>query len=135
MAQKRERRGYELKALFWGRPIRPFHLAVFISTGAVGITNLDGAGTVLSGATSYVVGGVASISAILLITGWWFKKDVFAEWGLLLAAGMWASRATFAFLSHAHNEWFTIAISFAWFVGAAGAYLLERYDHVISDRE
>lgn len=128
-----QRRGYELKSLFWGRPVRPFHLAVCISTGAVFITNLDGLGTVLEGAVAYLVGAVAGVSALLLFLGWWFEKDVLAEWGLLLAAGTWSSRAMFAYLTHA--GWFATTVSIAWVIGATGAYLLERYDHVISDEE
>ena len=133
MSQKRERRGYELKSLFWGRPIRPFHLAVCIATSAVAITNIDGVGTVLTGTVSLVVGSIALVSASLLFIGWWINKDIFAEWGLLLAAGMWGSRAVFAWLSGA--GWFSTTLSIAWLIGSTGAYLLERYDHVISDED
>ena len=121
------RRGYELKTPFIGRPVRPFHFAVFIATGAVAVTNIDGEGTLLFGYASHTVGGLAGVAAVLLLAGWVTQRDRLAEWGLLLAAGMWASRAVFAALSG--TGWFAVTLSVAWLVGSAGAYLLERYDH------
>jgi hypothetical protein len=128
------RRGYELKSLFWGRPIRPFHLAITISTATVGIANLFFDGIVLTGDTGNFVGVVACISAILLVFGWWFNNDWAAEWGLLLSAGCWGSRAMFALLT-AENPIASSLLSFAWIVGASGAYILERYDHEIGKVE
>lgn len=124
----RIRRGYELKTLFWGRPVRPFHLAIAISTGTIALTNLFFSGIILSGTLGDVVGVTAAISCALLFIGWWGDNDWCAEWGLLLASGAWASRATFAILVN-KDEWNGILLSFAWLIGASGAYMLERYDH------
>jgi hypothetical protein len=121
------RKGYELRTPFLGRPVRPFHFAVFIATAALAATNIDGVGTILTGPASHIVGVVASLAAALLLVGWVTEADRPAEWGLLLAAGVWVSRATFATLVGA--GWFAVALSSAWAVGAGGAYLLERADH------
>lgn len=128
MAQKWNRRGYELQTLFWGRPVRPFHLAVAIATSTVAISNLLFEGIVLQDNIGNIVGTVSLMASAFLVTGWWFGKEWLAEWGLILATGTFAARAAFSVLSvQAFNSFF---LSIAWTVGAGGAYLLERYDNV-----
>lgn len=133
------RRGYELNQLFFGRPIRPFHLAVMLSTGTVGYTltkNYDE-----TGRTAFLLGVIAFIASGFLFLGWWIKPNWnldqrwFAEWGLLLALGVWLSRAFYVLISDysglLNNTAASIILSVAWAVGSGGAYLLERYDHVM----
>jgi hypothetical protein len=81
-------------------------------------------------------------SAVLLTVGWWWRNEWCAEWGLLLATGAWVSRAVYISLAGTGFLGYTDAplqvsvvsaiVSLAWAVGAAGAYLLERYDHELA---
>jgi hypothetical protein len=137
---KRIRRGYELKTLFFGRPIRPFHLAVTIATLVVAITNLTNSpDTFLLHASSNVLGAFALCSVVLLTIGWWFTNDWSAEWGLLLAVGVWVTRGVYIGITDdglfVVGTVAAVVLSLAWAVGAGGAYILERYDHIISDEE
>lgn len=132
------RRGYELKTLFFGRPIRPFHLAVTIATAVIAMSNLtDSPETFLLHTSSNVLGAVALTSAILLTVGWWYTNDWAAEWGLLTAVGVWVSRAVYIAITDdglfVIGTLAAVVLSLAWAVGAGGAYLLERYDHVIGE--
>jgi len=134
------RRGYELKTLFFGRPVRPFHLAVAIATFVVALSNLtvhNQNETFLLHTSSLALGFIALLSSLFLIIGWWFRNEWFAEWGLLLAVGVWISRAVYIGLTDDGllilGTAAAVILSLAWAVGAGGAYVLERYDHVISD--
>lgn len=124
----RLRRGYELGVHVFGRPVRPFHLAVMTATGAVAVANVFFGGVVLTGDASVFVGWIATASCVLLFAAWVTRRDTLAEWGLLLAVFVWASRAMFAVIIG--SGWFAVTVSLAWVIGAAGAYLLERADHV-----
>lgn len=134
------RRGYELKRLFLGRPIRPFHLAVMLATGTVGYTLLRSFSDE-KGGMAFLLGIIASIASGFLFLGWWVKpnwkldQQWFAEWGLLLALGVWLSRAFYVLISDysgvLNNTAASVILSVAWAVGSGGAYLLERYDHVM----
>ena len=128
------RRGYELDTLFWGRPVRPFHLAVTIATAVIAWTLLTTTPLQVWPHTAvHAVGALAGVGAVSLLVGWWWRSERFAEWGLLLATGVWASRAVYAALSGEGllivDQWPSVLLSLAWAVGAGGAYLLERYDH------
>jgi hypothetical protein len=134
----RIRRGYELKTLFFGRPVRPFHLAVTIATAVVALSNLTNSPeTFLLHTSSNILGAIALTSAILLTIGWWYTNDWAAEWGLLLAVGVWLSRGIYIGLTDdgllVLGTLAAVVLSFAWAIGAGGAYLLERYDHVIGE--
>ena len=110
----------------WG--VHPFHLALTVSSGTVAVTNLFSHGIILVGAVGDYVGVVAGVAAIVLFAGWVLRRPGLTEWGLLLAAGAWTSRAMFAFLTSS-DPWPTMLLSSAWAVGAAGAYIMERRDH------
>lgn len=124
-----------MDALFFGRPVRPFHLAVTIATAVIAVS-LTGSGQDVGwpdGAESIILGVAAAGSAASLTVGWWFRSDWFAEWGLLLAVGVWISRAVYVLISSdtgiLNNPVLSSLLSVAWAVGAGGAYLLERLDH------
>ena len=140
------RRGYELQHLFLGRPIRPFHLAVMLATGTIAYTQLMSHNPGRYGMcncdwTGHALGWVAAAAAVFLFLGWWIKPEWrgnqkwLAEWGLLLAVGVWLTRTVYVLISDAggllNNPVASAVLSFAWAVGAGGAYLLERYDHVM----
>jgi hypothetical protein len=136
--KNRVRRGYELESLFLGRPVRPFHLAVTIATGVIAWTLLtDGKMDWVYHSAAHLIGLTAAVSSIFLTIGWWFRKEWFAEWGLLLATGVWASRAVYAAFAGQGllviNQWASMLLSIAWAIGAGGAYLLERYDDEMSN--
>jgi hypothetical protein len=131
------RRGYELKTPFLGRPIRPFHFAIAISTAVIAwLCFMVENDTWSVTAAGHVLGTSAVISTSFLTIGWWRTSDWFAEWGLLTAAGVWSTRAFYIFLTGETvinmNKTASILLSVAWVIGALGAYVLERYDHVES---
>ena len=133
----RVRRGYELKSLFFGRPIRPFHLAVTIATLVVAVSNLFAHqdATFLNHTSSSILGAIALAAVIFLFIGWWRTNDFAAEWGLLLATGVWLSRAVYIAITENNllvlGTLASVVLSLSWAIGAGGAYLLERYDHVV----
>jgi hypothetical protein len=139
------RRGYELNSLFFGRPIRPFHLAVMLATGTIAYTLLfrhtrETSGFCQCDATGHLLGYVAVASAVFLLVGWWFRKEWFAEWGLLLAVGVWVTRMVYVLINSEstgtfNSTWASAFLSAAWAIGAGGAYLLERYDHMMEEEE
>jgi hypothetical protein len=132
------RRGYELRGLFLGRPIRPFHFAVTIATTVIAVALLE-TGTMdwFPHSVVHVVGAFSLMASVFLSYGWWFRNDTAAEWGLLIACGVWVSRAFYALIGGEGlliaNQWTSFFLSIAWAVGAGGAYLLERYDHQVSE--
>lgn len=133
------RRGYELKSLFLGRPIRPFHFAVTIATTVVAVSNFTANNsdvTFLGHSASNMLGGFALAAAVLLFIGWWATNDFAAEWGLLIATGVWVTRAVYIALTgdnvYVLGTVAAVVLSLAWAVGSSGAYMLERYDHVVS---
>lgn len=142
------RRGYELKHLFLNRPIRPFHLAVAMSTGVVGFSlisqshpNKELYGCYCDDA-GHLLGWIGILASFLLFLGWFVKpewkpnQEWFAEWGLLLAVGVWVSRSVYVLISDSSgllkNPILSSILSLAWAIGAGGAYLLERYDHALA---
>lgn len=140
----RIRRGYELQSLFFGRPVRPFHLAVTLSTLIIAISNLTSRlthdeKTFLGHTSSMVLGAFALTAVVMLTIGWWYDQDFSAEWGLLIATGVWMSRAVYIALTNESTYVLgttaAVVLSLAWAIGAGGAYILERYDHVMNMRE
>lgn len=141
----RHRLGYELRGLFLGRPVRPFHLAVALATGAVGVLTWHGATSVDQSSVydfqSHATAVVMMLSACLLTVGWWWRNEWCAEWGLLLATGAWVSRAVYisiagtGFLGYVEAPAFVSVVaaivSAALAIGSGGAYLLERYDREV----
>lgn len=129
------RKGYELEGLFLDRPIRPFHFAVMLATSTIAVLlwipseTIDG----WEGPGSHVLAVAATNSALLLFVGWWFRNEWAAEWGLLLAVGVWVARAFYVLSTGGESgvivPWASATLSIAWAIGAGGAYLLERYDH------
>jgi hypothetical protein len=76
----------------------------------------------------WATGGFAFAASLMLFIGWAFRNDDIHDWGLLIAAGVWGSRAALYFLEQGTTA-LSVYFSLGWFVGIMGAYLLERYDH------
>jgi hypothetical protein len=132
------RRGYELKGLFWGRPVRPFHFAIMMATyviSAVGM--LIETQSELVRNAGFTLGFVSFVGASFLLIGWIFQKYWFSEWGLLISAGAWTENAVYVALRGdtvtALTPAAAVFISLAWVIGALGAYVLERYDRFLHE--
>lgn len=116
--------------MFMGRPVKPLALAMAMATFTIFWLNIiedsDVAGNTYVG---NFVGLVAGASTALLFAAWWFRSQKMSEWGLLLATGVWISRAAGVVLVGAYGTdpgafW----LSISWAVAAAGAYLIESFD-------
>jgi hypothetical protein len=110
-----------------GRRVRPFSLALLISTFVVAYQYeiLEaGPGT---DASDLIETMFAAVTITLLITGWFFNDERLHRAGLAMAAGVWAARsALYAFdfgITH-----IAVWLSLAWVVGCVGAWILESYD-------
>ena len=116
-------RGIDLPGSFLARKVRPFSLAVAVSTATVGWQQIVDAGPGTGNVVSHVVGAVAVVSVLLLIAGFWARRDAWVAFGLFLATGVWASRMFLTLILDGvtASAWF----SAAWAVGAGGAWLLE----------
>ena len=119
----------ELKTLrFMARPIKPLALALTIATFVLfvgyDLTNADSLGGSPAGD---FVGLVGLASALVLTVGWWRRSQTLAELGLLLASGVWITRAATLALEGFPDP-IAFFLSSAWAIAAAGAYLLEAQD-------
>lgn len=111
-----------------GRTLRPFSLALFIATIVVVYQYEileEGPG---SHTFDVLETMFASSAAALLFFGWVLKSEAVHEWGLLLAAGVWAGRLALYLLEQGPSA-IGVYLSLAWFIGAIGAWTLEAYDH------
>lgn len=121
-------RGVELPLKIFGRRIRPFSFAIMFTTTVVGIQYLGlhtGPGSAVA---DWFTGGFAFTATGLLLLGWALKNDDIHDWGLLIAAGVWGSRASLYLLEQGATS-LSVYFSFGWFIGIIGAYALERFDH------
>lgn len=116
-----------LGVTFLGKKIKPYAAAVsmtmFILLGMM-VQNVA-AGELLDGWHGDMVAVVAGISALWLTFGWWWQKQAFLEWGLLLSAGVWATVATivgFEFGVFYHNA----LLAGTWVIASIGSWVLER---------
>lgn len=117
------------------RTIRPFHAALALSTGTLGLIQF--ADTTLLSLTTEgdIIGVAALLSSALLTWGWWRRSNRSAEVGLALAAGVWAHRAALVLTTGSSlvgGPVFSAMFSLAWVVGAIGAWAMERYERVWS---
>ena len=101
----------------WGRKVRPYVLAVSLSTAVIAYACLTGiaVGRLLDGATGIIVGAVAVITVAAL---WWGR-------GLLWSAGVWAAITTILATDVGLVNVNTL-LSAAWVIASGGAWLLER---------
>ena len=111
----------------WGRRVRPYALAVSISTAVIAWACLAGiaVGRLLDGATGIIVGTVAVITVAALWWGWLAKSEAWMLRGLLWAAGVWAAVTTILATDVGIVNVNTL-LSAAWVIASGGAWLLER---------
>ena len=109
----------------WGRPVKPFALAIAVTMLIIAWLNLIDRGVFGGLVLGDAVGLVAFASAVTLVAGWAARQQKMAEAGLLMAAGVWVARGTLALIEAPGSLWM---FSFCWAGAAAGAYLLETAD-------
>ena len=111
----------------WGRKVRPYALAVSLSTAVIAYACLTGiaVGRLLDGATGIIVGTVAVITVAALWWGWLAKSEAWMLRGLLWAAGVWAAVTTILATDVGIVNVNTL-LALAWVVASGGAWLLER---------
>ena len=111
----------------WGRRVRPYALAVSISTAVIAWACLAGiaVGRLLDGATGIIVGTVAVITVAALWWGWLAKSEAWMLRGLLWAAGVWAAVTTILATDVGIVNVNTL-LSAAWVIASGGTWLLER---------
>lgn len=113
---------------FLGRPIKPLALAIALSMATIFWFNIvEQTGILVPTVAGNIVGYCAGASAVLLFGGWWAKSQVLAETGMLIASGVWISRAVFIGML---EEWYSYSFFFsvAWAMASVGSYLLESFD-------
>lgn len=118
----------DLPYVVWGRPVKPLALAASVAVFGVALGPFTPGGNQVfefSSGMGYVQAVTGLVTLILFQLGWWLCYQRLVEWGLLLTAGVFCSRAvlgalTVGFLHPA--VWISVGMS----VGAAGAWTLER---------
>lgn len=76
---------------------------------------------------AHVTAVVAGAAIAALNIGWWARSQSFAEWGLLLATGVYASRTVFLGLTLGTGDiGFWLSLGATIIIG--GSYLLETAD-------
>ncbi len=126
--------------LLLGRKIRPYALAVVFVCVILSVALLitgDDIGRILDNDENvagqfnligYSIGALALTATILLIAGWWSRSEKLFQWGLLISAAMFATRAAFLFMDLGWRHvpgW----VSVGWVIASGGAWLLERTAH------
>lgn len=90
----------------FGRLVRPYSLAVAIAT-AVSVWSVStqrAAGAVLDGPAGLTVALCGLLSAVLLVGGFWLRKDHWMRGGLLASAGYWAVVGAVVLLEHSDRD-------------------------------
>ena len=111
----------------WGRKVRPYVLAVSLSTAVIAYACLTGiaVGRLLDGATGIIVGAAAVVTVAALWWGWLAKSEAWMLRGLLWSAGVWAAITTILATDVGIVNVNTL-LSAAWVIASGGAWLLER---------
>lgn len=115
----------ELPWLVFDRLVRPYALAVSLASGSLGVLIASDQSLYGVGRWSDTLAVIALLSTLLLWVGWWMgghRGDTLMRHGLLLTAGVFASRAVFMALTGSPAA---AAFMGSWALGSAGAYLLE----------
>ena len=111
----------------WGRKVRPYALAVSLSTAVIAWACLAGiaVGKLLDGLAGTIVGVAAVVTVAALWAGWLTRSEVWMHRGLLWSAGVWAAIATILTIDVGLINVNTL-LAAAWVIASGGAWLLER---------
>ena len=117
----------DLPWLIFGRKVRPYALAVSLSTAVIAWACLAGiaVGKLLDGLAGTIVGVAAVVTVAALWWGWLAKSEVWMHRGLLWSAGVWAAIATILAIDVGPINVNTL-LAAAWVIASGGAWLLER---------
>ena len=117
----------ELPWLFYGRRIRPYALAVMYSTFVISwslLVSRDGPGVALDRTLAgQIDGAIGMVAVLMLLAGFWFKRDRWMMFGLLLTSGVWFARAVFIALDQGPSQ--SVFLSLGWVIASVGAFFLE----------
>ena len=113
--------------LIFGRKVRPYALAVSLSTAVIAWACLAGiaVGKLLDGLAGTIVGVAAVVTVAALWAGWLTRSEVWMHRGLLWSAGVWAAIATILAIDVGPINVNTL-LAAAWVIASGGAWLLER---------
>ena len=111
----------------WGRKVRPYALAVSLSTAVIAWACLAGiaVGKLLDGLAGTIVGVAAVVTVAALWAGWLTRSEVWMHRGLLWSAGVWAAIATILAIDVGPINVNTL-LAAAWVIASGGDWLLER---------
>ena len=111
----------------WGRKVRPYVLAVSLSTAVIAWACLAGiaVGKLLDGLAGTIVGVAAVVTVAALWAGWLTRSEVWMHRGLLWSAGVWAAIATILAIDVGPINVNTL-LAAAWVIASGGTWLLER---------
>ena len=111
----------------WGRKVRPYALAVSLSTAVIAWACLAGiaVGKLLDGPTGVIVGAAAVAAVAAMWWGWLARSEMWMHRGLLWSAGVWAAVTTILATDVGIVNVNTL-LSAAWVIASGGAWLLER---------
>lgn len=120
-------KGDLLRPHLWGRPIKPVALAIAGSLLTVAWWNLVDSDVFTGAQSGDIVGGAALVGAAALLAAWAFRNQRMAEWGLLIASGVWIARSFAVYFTVGAGQ-IGVALSVWWALVCAGSYLLESMD-------
>lgn len=111
----------------FGRQVRPFSFALALTMLQLSwsILTKSTIGELLD-SVGQLVGVTAVISLVLLVFGFWGRSVRAMVWGLLLAAGVWASALAILMFDVGFVP--STMSAQCWTVAAGGAWLLEESD-------
>lgn len=119
-------------ALF-GRPIKPLSLAQMLALFVIGWVYIYDSGTELGESTviADITGAVALGTCLMMLLGWLKSSQRMAEISLVIAAGVWVSRAAIVLMTDYLADPVAFWLSLCWGLAAGGAFLLESMDEEV----
>ena len=111
----------------WGRKVRPYALAVSLSTAVIAWACLAGiaVGKLLDGLAGTIVGAAAVATVAAMWWGWLARSEMWMHRGLIWSAGVWSAIATILAFDVGILNVNTL-LAAAWVIASGGAWLLER---------
>lgn len=109
-----------------GRPFKPVALGLALNVFIIAQANFRTDDRGIGGLLSIVLALTAGTALVLLCAGWFFGRQRLAEYGLLLTAGVYITRAIFVALGDPWDQSILFSIGAA--IIAGGSYLLEATD-------
>lgn len=109
-----------------GRPIKPVALGLALNVLVIAQANIRNDDRGIGQGLAYLLALAAGAAFVLLCAGWFMKRQRLAEYGLLLTAGVYMTRAIFVALENPWDQAIFFSVGAA--IIAGGSYLLEATD-------